>query len=69
MSDTPRSPTNGSTMTSDSPDSIIAPDGCPRCGGHMVPVLDGRTEGPGPLLADPPVRLVCPPCSDGSSDN
>ncbi|WP_170981688.1 hypothetical protein [Nocardioides dongxiaopingii] len=38
---------------------------CPRCGGALVPVLvaDPRSgEGDLPLLADPPVRVVCPAC-------
>ncbi len=64
MSETPQTerPT-----AADSPEATVAPDACPQCGGRTVPVLDGRTEGPGPLLADPPVRLVCPPCSEGSA--
>ncbi len=44
--------------------SPLTSDSCPRCGERMLPVLDPALARPtsGPLVADPPVSLVCTAC-------
>ncbi len=44
---------------------MLDADECPRCGLQMHPVLTRESapvDDTGPLLADPPVLLVCDDC-------